>query len=314
MQDGKPLVSVVIPVYCAQSYLQDCMESLLRQSYDRMELILVDDGSTDGSGAICDRYAERYKNIRAVHQENRGVSAARNAGTALAQGDYIAFVDADDTVEEKYIEDLVHAVVQYGAEAAVCGCKLPGGQTEQVLTGKEAVRALLYQKCFDTAPWGKLFRREIAKKIPFPEGMFFEDLAVVCRMFGGAEQVACIAEGGYCYRATPDGTMNGGDVRRLLDELKAAEMMAQYVEQGFPDLHSAAVCRRFSACCQVLMKLPEEGYPQERAVIWERLKADRKQVLRDADARLKNRAAALISYFGEGALRFLWQFRRGTTG
>lgn len=314
MQGGKPLVSVVIPVYCARSYLRACVESLLQQSYDRLELILVDDGSTDGSGTICDRYAEEYQSIRAVHQENRGVSAARNTGTTLAQGDYIAFVDADDTVEEKYIEDLVHAVVQYGAEIAVCGCKLPGGQSVQLLTSREAVRAMLYQKCFDTAPWGKLFRREITKKILFPEGMFFEDLAVVCRMLGGAEQVVCIAKGGYRYRATPDGTMNGGDVRRLLDELKAADMMAWYVEQSFPELHLAAVCRRFSACCQVLMKLPEEGYQQERAVIWECLKANRKQVLRDADARCKNRAAALISYFGEGALRFLWQFRKGTTG
>lgn len=313
MQTGKPLVSVVIPVYCAQPYLRACMESLLQQSYDRLELIFVNDGSTDSSGMICDWYAGRHKNIRVIHQENRGVSAARNAGTALAQGDYIAFVDADDTVEKKYIENLVHAALQYEVEIAVCGCKLSGRQTERILTGREAVRALLYQKCFDTAPWGKLFRREIAEEVPFPEGMFFEDLAVVCQMFGRAEQVACMAEGGYCYRASPDGTMNGGDVRKLLDELKAADMMTQYVEQRFPELHSAAVCRRFSACCQVLMKLPEKGYPQERDTIWERLKADRRQVLRDADARYKNRAAALISYFGEGALRFLWQFRREKT-
>ncbi len=314
METAKPLISVIIPIYCAKPYLRDCIESLLRQTYGHLELILIDDGSTDGSGEICDRYARKHQNILALHQKNRGVSAARNAGTALARGDYIAFVDADDGAEDTYIENLVCAALQYEAEIVVCGCRLPGRSTVQILTGKEAVRTLLYQKSFDTAPWGKLFRKEIAKETAFPEDMFFEDLAVVCKMLGRAGQVVCIEKGGYCYRATPNGTMNGKDVRRLLDELKAADMMARYVEQRFPDLRPAAESRRFSAYCQVLMKLPRKGYLQERAAIWERLRVNRKQVFKDAAARYKNRVAALVSYFGEGALRLLWRFGRRRRG
>ena len=307
MQTDKPLVSVVVPVYNARPYLGECLEGLCRQRYANLEIILVDDGSTDGSGPVCDQHAERYPHIQAIHQRNRGVSAARNRGTALARGAYVAFVDADDTVEESYVEALVRAAMRYGAEIAVCGCRLRRGRGEALMNGPEALRALLYQKCFDTAPWGKLFRRELALAEPFPEGMFFEDLAAVCRLFGAAARVACIAENGYHYRATPDGTMRGGDVRRLLDELKAADMMADYVAAQHPQLRQAAESRRFSAYCQVLLKLPEAGYAQERQAIWTRLRSLRRQVLLDDAARGKNRAAALLSYFGEDALRRLWR-------
>ena len=310
VQTGQPLISIVVPVYCVQTYLQDCIESLLRQSYRRTELILVNDGSTDGSGAICDWYAQRHEQVCVIHQKNRGVSAARNAGTALASGDYIAFVDADDTVEEKYLENLVLSALRYRAEIAVCGCKLSGGRSVRLLTGREAVRTLLYQKSFDTAPWGKLFRRELASEVPFPEDMFFEDLAVVCRIMGKAARVVCIADNGYCYRITSNGTMHGGNIPRLLDELRAADMMARYVEQDFPELRAAAENRRFSAYCQVLLKLPRGEYAEQRADVWRTLKQLRKQVLLDTNARYKNRAAALVSYFGMDAMQLLWSFRK----
>ena len=302
METGKPLVSVVVPVYNAEKYLCDCANSLAAQNYSPLEIILVDDGSTDGSGDVCDSYALRNECLRVIHQKNLGVSAARNAGVRAATGDYIAFVDADDSVDREYIGTLVALCEGGQAELAVCGCNVG-----RECTGAESLRVMLYQKEFDTAPWGKLFHAELARSVPFPEGMFFEDLAVVCRMVGAAKRAVLTEYDGYHYRATPEGTMNGGNINRLLDEIRAADMMVDYVTSTFPDLAPAAQCRRFSACCQVLLKLPEKAYQAERKKLWEIIRKSRGEVLRNRDARCKNRAAAALTYCGEGVMRRLWK-------
>lgn len=302
MGSGNTLISIVVPVYGTEAYLPQCVESLLAQTHSYLELILIDDGSLDHSGALCDRYGEQDRRVRVIHQDNQGVSAARNAGIKAAHGQYIAFVDSDDWVEPDYLAALLQAAEETEADAAV---EVSGVQT-CVWTGPEALRQLCYQKQFDTAPWGKLFRAELARKTPFPEGMFFEDLAVVCRMIGEAKRVAGLAGTRYHYRQNPKGTMNGGDVRRLLDELRAADMMYDYAKSVLGSDVRAAESRKFSAYCQVLMKLPRDGYDDVRTRAWDYLRRVRGTVLRDRNARTKNRMAALLTWFGEPIMRLLW--------
>ena len=302
MGSGNTLISIVVPVYGTEAYLSQCVESLLAQTHSYLELILIDDGSLDHSGALCDRYGEQDRRVRVIHQDNQGVSAARNAGIKAAHGQYIAFVDSDDWVEPDYLAALLQAAEETEADAAV---EVSGVQT-CVWTGPEALRQLCYQKQFDTAPWGKLFRAELARKTPFPEGMFFEDLAVVCRMIGEAKRVAGLAGTRYHYRQNPKGTMNGGDVRRLLDELRAADMMYDYAKSVLGSDVRAAESRKFSAYCQVLMKLPRDGYDDVRTRAWDYLRRVRGTVLRDRNARTKNRMAALLTWFGEPIMRLLW--------
>mgnify|MGYP002511105663 CR=1 FL=1 len=115
-----PLISVIVPVYQVSKYIRECVDSLLCQTYRRLEIILVDDGSTDGSGEICDSYAKEDDRIRVIHQENRGLSAARNTGLDYASGEYVAFVDSDDYVEPAYIEELYRLIVEYRADIAAC--------------------------------------------------------------------------------------------------------------------------------------------------------------------------------------------------
>lgn len=309
---AEPLVSVVVPVYRAEQYLETCVDSLLQQSYQALEIILVDDGSPDSCGELCDRYAEQDSRVKVIHQSNRGVSAARNAGVQLASGAYIAFVDADDWVDPQYIAHMAECAERQNADLVVCRCEteVTNVTGEIKLSREEAVRALLYQKWFDTAPWSKLYRAEIAKEIPFPEGMFFEDLAVVCRMFGLAEKVIYSTKQLYHYRKTPGSTMNSMDIKKLRDELTAADMMYDYVSRELPALEPAAACRRFSACCQVLLKLPEADCDAERKKVWTVLRQDRTRVLWDKQARAKNRLAAALSYLGEGVMHRLWNVRQ----
>ena len=117
---SKPLVSIIVPVYQVKNYVGECVESLLRQTYTNLEILLVDDGSTDGSGAICDEYARGDNRIRVIHQENQGLSSARNTGLDQAKGEYVAFVDSDDAVRLDYIETLYDLADRYQADIAVC--------------------------------------------------------------------------------------------------------------------------------------------------------------------------------------------------
>lgn len=307
MQNDKPLVSVIVPVYCSEKYLPFCLESLISQTYNILEIILIDDGSTDCSGKICDQYAKKDRRIQAIHQPNHGVSAARNRGVQLASGDYIAHVDADDWIDQDYIRYLLNLLKGNQSEIALCGCKLPANCKMRVYPADAALKELLYQKQFDTALWGKLFRSDIAKRVLFPDGIFFEDLASVCQMFGMVNYVVCGRWQGYHYRHTPDGTMNGGHIDRLLNELQSADLMERHILQKYPSIAQAAICRKFSAYCQVLMKLPSAGYTVERDKIWDCIRKTRKDILKDGNARSKNRIAAAVSYLGEGAMRTLWK-------
>lgn len=302
-ETGKPLISVVVPVYKTEKYLRQCVDSLLRQTCPHMEIILVDDGSPDGCGAICDEYAEKNERVAVIHQKNGGVSAARNTGVRAARGQYIVFVDSDDWVEPNHVEELYRMVDMADADV---GIALEHTKASYIWSGAQAVEQLCYQRLFDTGPCGKIFSAGIVKNVSFPEGMFFEDLAVVCRMIGSAKSVA--AQGGtrYHYRRNPEGTMNGGDVTRLLDEVKAADMMYTYTKALLGKESMAAESRRFSAYAQVLMKLPMDGYEKERAYLWEYLCLVRAKVLADRRARAKNRLAAMASYCGERIMRVLW--------
>lgn len=196
--EKKPLISVVVPVYQVEQWLQRCVDSLLKQTYQNKEIILVDDGSLDRGGEICDEYAARERSIRVIHQLNQGLSAARNAGTLISNGQYITFVDSDDWVEPDYLEKLWSVIYNTGADVAVCGySKEPEGTVFGRIDGKtecfspeRAIELLCYQKCVETSAWAKLYRTEDAREFLYPEGRVFEDIATTYKFFANANRVA----------------------------------------------------------------------------------------------------------------------------
>lgn len=311
METDKPLISVVVPVYKAEVYLSQCVNSILNQTYSNLEIILINDGSPDRSGEMCDSFSQKDLRVRVYHQKNQGVSAARNRGVKASMGQLIAFVDADDWIEPDYIQYLLELTCRSQCDAAVIarsGYRMK--PSVKKMTGEQALEQMLYQKAFDTAPWGKLFRRELVEGNLFPANMFYEDLAVVCRMVATAEYVAIGTRQLYHYRKTPDGTMQGDHVLRLLDEIKAADLMFQFVSQEVPVACKAANCRKFSACCQVFSKLPHNGFEKEKKELWTYLRVSRHEILRDRRARTKNRIAAIALYFGENIFRILWKIQQ----
>ena len=201
-------ISVIIPVYNSAPYLKKGLDSVMNQTYRNLEIILVDDGSTDGSGAICDRYAERDVRAKVIHQENAGVAAARNAGLDAAAGDYIGWVDSDDWIEPQMFERMLDSAEAYRADIVICGrqeiyperCFLSGWQQLDVLNKEQAIALLGEDDLVKSYLWDKLWRRELFEDIRIPELRVFEDMAVMYQLFMRAEQVVCLPEVLYHYR------------------------------------------------------------------------------------------------------------------
>ena len=214
-----PVVSIIVPVYNVKSYVGECVESLCRQTYTNLEILLVDDGSTDGSGEVCDEYAGRDERIRVIHQANRGLSGARNMGLDDARGEYIAFVDSDDLVSTNYVETLYELLMKY--EADIAACAYVKGTTEQLTEIREKVLSLdnVKEICMpsvkllkqwhgkykqqETVAWNKLYCRvgwNGRKKIRFPESRNHEDVLISHLVVQGAKTIVLTTEILYFYR------------------------------------------------------------------------------------------------------------------
>lgn len=210
------LISLIIPVYKVEAYLERCVRSVLAQTYQNLEIILVDDGSPDRCGEICERFAQQDARIRLFHKANGGLSDARNFGVERAHGKYIAFIDSDDYVAPNYIEYLFGLLEKYDADISCC-CMVQTSEdrtvyctndtlpNEQPLTGKEACRGLfgnLYMVLVTAC--GKLYKSEIVKRTPFPVGKKHEDEATTCKYYYAANKVVVGNQCLYAYYQNPN--------------------------------------------------------------------------------------------------------------
>lgn len=203
------LISVIIPVYNVDEYLAECVDSVIGQTYKNLEIILVDDGSTDRSGSICDEYRLRDARIRVIHKTNGGISSARNAGLEIAQGSYIGFVDSDDYIADDMFSQL-YMNIKDNCQISVCfnnvvdgtkifaECQLPDKIT--ILSNEEAVKELIVDSTIKNYVCNKLYRAELFSGLRFPEGKIYEDIAINYLLFDRAEHISVIPKTLYYYR------------------------------------------------------------------------------------------------------------------
>lgn len=231
--ENSPVVSVIVPIYDVEPYLRPCVDSICSQSYRQLEILLVDDGSPDGCGAVCDQYAELDSRITVIHKENGGLSSARNAGLDLAAGKYAAFVDADDAVHPRFIETLVGACEDYGCDIAQCDFLTVSEQSSKLplntqrpyrfLTGKQA----LHELCAGTedvkyvVAWNKVYRRDLFDGIRYPVGRINEDEFTVHRVLWKARKMAVINQYLYYYLQRAGSIMGRAYSIKRLDALDA---------------------------------------------------------------------------------------------
>lgn len=240
MKKTEDLISIIIPVYQVAAYLERCVESIIKQTYSELEILLVDDGSTDGSGTKCDELAARDQRIRVIHEKNAGVSAARNAGLDAARGELIAFCDADDYTEPDMYGHLAGLLQQNSsADMAACsgwyeygehaGKPFEEPESEVCLGSREALRELHRRHFLRAYVWNKLFRREVLRDIRFSEALSFgEDYDMICRTIERCRQVVCSPQRKYHYIQRKSGACNHGYDEKYR---KAARMFAAYKDR-----------------------------------------------------------------------------------
>lgn len=247
-----PKISVIIPVYRVESYLQVCLEAITAQTFCDFELILVDDGSPDSCGKICDDYAVGHPNTKVIHQANMGLAEARNQGVRIASGEFVVFIDSDDYVSEDHLEYLLYLIETYNADVAVANViSFVDGQTpvthsmkhvEQLLSPSEA----LIRICYGTMgifACGKMYRSDLVKKYPYPAGQLYEDTATTYKIIGDAERVAYGNHHIYFWRQRKGSITHAEITQKHFFGITAAKEQLTYMEEHYPEVVPAARAR-----------------------------------------------------------------------
>lgn len=287
-----PKISVIVPVYNVEKYLHECVDSILAQTFKDFELILVDDGSPDNCGMICDEYAQKDTRVRVIHQENQGLSGARNSGIDVAQGECITFVDSDDLTDAKYLEVLMDAMEE-GTDITVCGFQIfedgtkpycRKSSTEKTCYEVKLAVTELYNGNSDIPvnACGKLFRRDVIGEIRFPVGRLHEDQAftpLVC--YRARKVVSCLSELYYYRERTASITRKTFSEKRYDDLWAIDSCIAFFKSKNEQQIVEAALRRRQRLICTYAIYAKRDGVevPEPyRISIWEALWYLRKNV------------------------------------
>ena len=240
------MISVVVPIYKVELYLPRCIESIINQTYTDLEIILINDGSPDRCGEICDEYAEKDNRIRVIHKENGGLSDARNAGIAIAKGELITFVDSDDYIAPDMIEYLFAKMKQHDADITICAYQSVYNESTKfeyiatlddnvIMSGVEAMDALFTMKSYaHVAAWGKLFKTELFTKtdISFPVGRINEDLFTTYQLFYHSTKVVNSSRKLYYYYHRSNSIMRQAFSLKNLDAVEAARQAIEFVSNN----------------------------------------------------------------------------------
>lgn len=242
-------VSVVVPVYNAQNTLDKCVKSIISQSLDGIEILLIDDGSKDDSSAMCDEYAREFENIMVFHKENGGVSSARNLGIEMAQGEFIGFVDSDDYIDSSMFEKLYNAAKEYGTGMSVCGrvrkssvaeTKYPLNRKEKVIDKVTALRLLICDSGFDNACYNKLIKSEYIKATPFPSDIRInEELMPIFYSIEKSGRVALVDEILYTVDTSGASATRAAFSEKFLHTLTVAKRLIDACDK-YPELKNYA--------------------------------------------------------------------------
>ncbi len=234
-------ISVIIPVYKVEKYLDECVRSVLNQTYKNLEIILVDDGSPDACPQMCDEYAKTDDRVIVIHKKNGGLSSARNSGISIATGDYLFFLDSDDYISNDLMETLVHVSLNNNAEIVACRFT---SETENlnhsaqfetyIYSSKKALKNILKEKSLTTSAWGKLYKSELFENIRYPEGKIYEDLGTVYKILDLVEKVVLVDSRKYYYRCNPESITQVAVSRKQLDYYDIISELKEYIKEKYP--------------------------------------------------------------------------------
>lgn len=290
-----PLITVAITIYNIREYLQRSIESVMKQTYSNLEILLVDDGSTDGGGQICDEYEKKDKRIRVLHLENGGPSQARNTAMDQAKGEYIAFVDGDDWIDKEMYENMYLAIKKTGAELAVCsykqvshqGTEDPSDEKMIYFEKEEALESFIKEEeeiRIQNAAWNKLFCRSLLKEIRFPVGKLYEEILFTTKILAQAKGVVYLNQAYYNYVTDRNGSiMNAGAGRRIFtDQIPLYMEKRKYLEEigriDLADIHNYYFYKRLLQHYAELEEVQRDGYKEYQRQIRKIFKEEKQHI------------------------------------
>lgn len=307
-------IGVIIPVYNVEPYLKSCIDSIVNQTFQDFELLLIDDGSTDGSGTVCDMYAQKDERIRVFHQKHLGVSAGRNKGLEENRCEYIAFIDGDDYVDRRYLEVLYQMMIRYDGDMVISGAtdvwqgKKANREKEEerhrperaeVISRQEAYRRMFL--CIGTSVtlWANLYRERVLRKIRFPVGEIHEETKVLEQIIEGCGKIVYVYYSGYCWRMRKGSLLHGRISDQSFSAARNARHLWRFMEKNYPDVEEAAKIFYINTCLQLfnLMILDSEKRYDRKCM------ALRRKLIRETRFFLFNRNTHMVD---KGGMLCLW--------
>ena len=318
---NEPLISVIVPVYNTKKYLYRCFESIKNQSYKNLEIIIINDGSSDGSNILCEKFQQQDERVKIINQENQGLSAARNAGLKICKGDFVTFIDSDDAIENNFIEYLLNLAQKNNSDIAICAHKeiknervvrdFGKGFSKKSYNQEECLKDMLNEAGFMVSAWGKLYKKELFKNIYFPVGKLHEDLGTTYKLILKANKIAYGPESKYLYYQHHNSIINSGFSRKKLDIITQTDEMCKDILQKYPKLVDVTIARQVHARFSVLRLMVNEkklsqDMQKEKQKIKTFLKNHRKYILHEKNIPKRTKIAMRSLMFGEPVFKLSW--------
>lgn len=257
------MLSIIVPVYNVEKYIRRCVYSILKQTYKNLEVILVDDGSTDNSGGLCDKLEKEDNRVKVIHKENGGLSSARNAGIAIAEGDYLGFVDSDDYIEPDMYQTLYNAIINTGKDIACCGriVDVLGEYSneeftldrETIFSKKDAIGEILFLETIDVSACDKLYKRKLFKKIRYPMGKISEDAAVIFELLELSNGIVHVGRPLYHYVFRNNSITKTKYNEKKYDVIDNLNSTKHFIEKKYPIFMSN--CHIYCCICSAALLL-----------------------------------------------------------
>jgi len=247
MSQEKALISIIIPVYKVEKYLEKCIQSVINQTYENLQIILVDDGSPDNCGKICDEYAKKDHRIEVIHKSNGGLSDARNKGLEMAKGEYIGFVDSDDYIEADMYEVLYNLLKQYNADVSICNFytvsqgKISIKNADNGINDYnriEILKEILLDRNIQSYAWNKLYKKELFDEIKYPIGKKYEDIGTTFYLLEKCNKIVVTGKSEYYYINRQDSIVNNVTESTITDYIELIMQRYDYIEENIKELSS----------------------------------------------------------------------------
>ena len=253
-------ISVVIPVYKVEEYLDECLESVVNQTYKNLEIILVDDGSPDNCPKICDEWAKKDNRIKVIHKKNGGISDARNAGIKEATGNYISFVDSDDYIEKNLYEIAIKKIKQNEVQIFIFGRSYLYGnkkesknsnEVELIMDTQDALDKMNMFQYYDDATWDKIYERKLFDNIEYPKGKLCEDWYTTYKVIDRAKKVVFNSTPLYVYRQRQNSITHSNNVKVNREPIYASKEVLEFIRKKYPNIEKNALSKYVFACIGV---------------------------------------------------------------